>query len=170
MRPPRVARAVAAAGSVAAAHGVRTEPLVLRNGVNVVLHLRPAPVVARLAALTAELRPQVAQQVTREVELAEALSGAGAAVMPPSDVLPPGPHRHDGVVLGCRPRPSRAAVGRPGAVARPQRGARTAGSRMTRNRARGSCSVAGGRAADRGTTRSHRAGRRCGGSSPPWKE
>ena len=43
-----------------------------------------------------------------------------------------------------------------------------AGSRTTGNSARGSCSVAGGRAADRGTTRSQRAGRRCGSSSRPW--
>jgi aminoglycoside phosphotransferase (APT) family kinase protein len=33
------------------------------------------------------------------VALAGALSAAGAAVVPPSDLLPPGPHRHDGAVL-----------------------------------------------------------------------
>ncbi len=46
---------------------------------------------------------------------------------------------------------------------------RWAGLRMTENSACGSCRVAGGRAAARGTTRSHRAGRRCGSSSRPWK-
>lgn len=43
-----------------------------------------------------------------------------------------------------------------------------AGSSTTENRARGSCRVAGGRAAERATTRCHRAGRLCGSSSLPW--
>jgi len=33
------------------------------------------------------------------VELATALTAAGAAVVPPSDLLPPGPHEHDGQLL-----------------------------------------------------------------------
>ena len=46
--PGRVPRAVAAARAVAAEHGVVSEePRLLHDGVNVVVHLRPAPLVAR---------------------------------------------------------------------------------------------------------------------------
>ena len=98
--PARVTRAVAAARAVAAEHGVVSgEPRVLHDGVNVVVHLEPAPVVARVATLTPLLRPDIARPFGREVALAGALSRAGAPVVPPSDLVPPGPHRHDGVVL-----------------------------------------------------------------------
>ncbi|MDK3258814.1 phosphotransferase family protein [Blastococcus capsensis] len=99
MTPPRVAQAVAAARAVALAHGLSTEPELLQDGSNVVLHLRPAPVVARVATLTRELRPHVEQHAAREVALAAALHTGGAAVVPPSDILPPGPHRHGDTVL-----------------------------------------------------------------------
>ncbi|MEX5721441.1 phosphotransferase, partial [Geodermatophilus maliterrae] len=96
----RRARAVAAATAVAAAHGVRSAGAeVLHDGVNVVVHLTPAPVVARVATLTPLLRPDPARHFSREVAVAGALTAAGAAVVPPSDLLPPGPHVHDGLVL-----------------------------------------------------------------------
>ncbi|MGY1809705.1 phosphotransferase family protein [Blastococcus sp. SYSU D00669] len=102
MRPPvaRVAAALSAARAVAAAHGLRTDDArVLHDGANVVVDLAPAPVVARVATLTAVVRPDVGVPFGREVALATALDAAGAAVVPPSDVLPPGPHRHAGSVL-----------------------------------------------------------------------
>ncbi len=93
-------RAVAAAVAVAAAHGLTTrEPRVLHDGVNVVVALDPAPVVARVATLTPLLRPDPQRPSGREVAVAGALAAAGAAVVPPSDLLPPGPHRHDGLTL-----------------------------------------------------------------------
>ncbi|MGR7025301.1 phosphotransferase family protein [Geodermatophilus sp. URMC 62] len=96
----RRARAVAAATAVAAAHGLQAAGArVLHDGVNVVVHLAPAPVVARVATLTPLLRPDPARPFGREVALAAALAAAGAAVVPPSDLLPPGPHEHDGLVL-----------------------------------------------------------------------
>ena len=96
----RVARAVSAATAVAARHGVRsTEPEVLHDGVNVVVHLTPAPVVTRVATLTPMLRPEIGRPFGREVRLAAALAEAGAAVVPPSPLLPPGPHEHEGLVL-----------------------------------------------------------------------
>jgi hypothetical protein len=55
----RVEEAIAAARAVAAAHGLRTRPEVLQDGINVVLHLSPAPVVARVATLTRLLRRDV---------------------------------------------------------------------------------------------------------------
>jgi len=96
----RVARAVAAAVAVARAHGLPVEdPVLLNDGANAVVHLRPAPVVARVATTTAWLRADVSQHFAREVALAGALSAAGAAVVPPSDLLPPGPHSADGLTV-----------------------------------------------------------------------
>jgi Phosphotransferase enzyme family len=95
----RAARATAAAVAVARDHGLRTtDPVVLNDGVNAVVHLRPAPVVARVATLTPLLRDGD-RSFRREVALAGALAAAGAAVVPPSDLLPPGPHERDGLVL-----------------------------------------------------------------------
>jgi hypothetical protein len=96
----RVTAAVAAARGVAAAHGLPVHDVrVLHDGANVVLRLFPAPVVVRVATLTPLLRPDPARSFAREVELAGALAAAGAAVVPPSDLLPPGPHRNGDTVL-----------------------------------------------------------------------
>jgi len=96
----RVRRAVAAAVSVAGAHGLTAgDPAVLSDGVNLVVHLRPAPVVARVATLTPLLRPDADRQPRRDLALATALAEAGAPVLTPSDLLPPGPHQHDGLTL-----------------------------------------------------------------------
>ena len=96
----RVTRAVAAAVAVARVHGLRgTDPVLLNDGANAVVHLRPAPVVARVATTTPLLRPDVDRPFSREVALATALTAAGAAVVPPSDLLPAGPHAHDGLTL-----------------------------------------------------------------------
>ena len=96
----RVVRAVTAAATVARAHRLEvTDPVVLSDGVNLVVHPRPAPVVARVATLTPLLRPDVARQPRRDLALAGALAAAGAPVLTPSDLLPPGPHEHDGLTL-----------------------------------------------------------------------
>jgi hypothetical protein len=112
----RVARAVGAAVAAARAHGLTTvDPVLLNDGANAVVHLRPAPVVARVATTTALLRPAVGRPFAREVALATALTAVDAAVVPPSDLLPPGPHEHDGLVLSfwrhlaVVPRPPSAA-------------------------------------------------------------
>jgi hypothetical protein len=96
----RIHRALSAAVAVAGAHGLAVaDPVVLHDGVNVVVHLRPAPVVARVATLTPLLRPAIERPFGREVALATALAAAGAPVVPPADLLPPGPHEHDGLTL-----------------------------------------------------------------------
>jgi hypothetical protein len=96
----RVARAVAAAVTVAHRHGLAVpDPVVLSDGVNLVVHLAPAPVVARVATFTPLLRPETARQPRRDVALAGALAAAGAPVLTPSELLPPGPHEHDGLTL-----------------------------------------------------------------------
>ncbi len=63
------------------------------------MHLRPAPVVARVATVTAVLRPDVREWLGREVAVAGFLAGQGVGVVPPSDEVPPGPHEHEGRVL-----------------------------------------------------------------------
>lgn len=79
---------------LAARHGVRcAEPVVLRDGSNLLLHLVPAPVVARVATLTAPVRPDIAATMAKDVALAAHLAGNGFPVAAPSAELPAGPHR-----------------------------------------------------------------------------
>jgi thiamine kinase-like enzyme len=95
-----VNRAVLAAVSLAATHGViSSDPVVLQDGSNVIVHLRPAPVVARIAARTALVRPRVADHLSRDLSIAAFLDSRGVPVVTPSAELPPGPHHVDGFVL-----------------------------------------------------------------------
>lgn len=95
------ARALAAAQAVARAHGLPGDDAVaLSGGSNVLVHLRPAPVVARVMTSTAILHPDPALWLAREVAVGTFLAGRGLAV-PPSDLIPPGPHEHDGLWMTC---------------------------------------------------------------------
>ena len=90
------ARAVAAAAGVAREHGLRVEdPVVLHDVFSVRVHLRPAPVVARVPTWISRLRP-AAGNVARELEVASFLVDSGAPVIAPSPELPAGPHHRDG--------------------------------------------------------------------------
>lgn len=92
--------AVSAAVAVAEAHGVRVrEPVVPNDSFNLRIHLRPAPVVARVPTVTALGRPDPADALAREAAVVTFLHAAGAPVVPPSDLLPPGPHVRDGVAV-----------------------------------------------------------------------
>lgn len=71
-------------------------PRVLHLGSNAVVHLAPAPVVARVARLTARARPRPAEALGREVALSGWLASRGAPVLPPTSVVDPGPHARDG--------------------------------------------------------------------------
>jgi Phosphotransferase enzyme family len=83
------AAAVSAAVKVAAGLGVAsTEPVVLADGANVVVHLLPSPVVAKVAASTAEVRPDSAGWLQRELDVAVFLAGAGVPVLAPSPEMP----------------------------------------------------------------------------------
>jgi hypothetical protein len=91
--------ALTAAVAVAAAHGVTAaDAVILRDKLNVLVHLRPAPIVARVAGTIARVRPG-AGWLRREISIAGHLARAGAPVVAPSDELPPGPHEHEGRVL-----------------------------------------------------------------------
>jgi hypothetical protein len=89
--------AVRAAVTVAAAHGVScAEPVVVRNGSNILVHLAPSPVVARVASLTARVRPEVTATLAKDLAVAGYLANRGAPVVAPSTELPVGPHQYDG--------------------------------------------------------------------------
>jgi len=89
--------AVTAALAVAAQYGFASDdPLVLRNDWHVLVHLRPFPLVARVSS-GRPLQPE--ERVGRELAVASHAARAGARVVPPSDLLEPGPHRHDGHVI-----------------------------------------------------------------------
>jgi len=94
------AAAVRAAVSVAAGLGVAcTEPLVLADGANVVVHLSPSPVVAKVAASTAAVRADGAAWLQRELDLAMFLSRADIPVMAPSSEVPAIVHHGGGQVM-----------------------------------------------------------------------
>jgi Phosphotransferase enzyme family len=73
-------------------------PVILRDLSNLLVHLTPAPVVARVATTTGTVRPGEAW-LAREVAVAGYLASAGAPVVAPSAEVPPGPHRCDGLAL-----------------------------------------------------------------------
>jgi Ser/Thr protein kinase RdoA (MazF antagonist) len=92
--------AVRAAVTVAARFMINsTEPVVLADGANIVVYLRPAPVVAKVAASTPEVRPRVQDWLQRELDVSTFLAAEGAPVVPPSPELPATTHHGDGHVM-----------------------------------------------------------------------
>jgi hypothetical protein len=117
---PAIARAVAAARAVAIANSVACDDaVVVAAGSNVLVHLKPAPIVARVMTGTAELHADVERWLAREVAVGAFLGERGLAV-PPSDVLEPGPHQYQGLWMtfwqfvehdASRPVPSARELG-----------------------------------------------------------
>ena len=93
------ASALAAAQAVARRHGVACDEAVRIAGSNVVVHLKPAPVVARVMTATAVLHDDVGQWLAREVAVGAFAAERSDVVVAPSDILPPGPHEQDGLWL-----------------------------------------------------------------------
>ncbi len=90
-------RALAAAGAVAAAHGLaQEEAIVIHSGSNVLVHLCPAPVVARVMTGTVTLHDDPSRWLEREISVLEFLAPSDLAVAP-SPLIAPGPHHHDGL-------------------------------------------------------------------------
>jgi hypothetical protein len=78
--------------AVARKFGVRCDqPVVLAEGMNAVVHLRPSPLVARVTRVAHLVRP--VEALAGVVPMARALSGL---VVPPSDQVDPGPHVEGG--------------------------------------------------------------------------
>ena len=91
-------RALAAVAAVARSHGLPVDRMrVVRDLTNVLVHLEPAPVVARVPITLARFRdPGWFAQV---IDLARRLAHAGAPVAPPATDVDPGPHLRDGLVV-----------------------------------------------------------------------
>ncbi len=90
-------RALEAARTVAIAHGLAADgAVVIHSGSNVLVHLRPAPVIARVMTGTVVLHAEPRQWLEREVSVLEFLAPSGLAVAP-SRLIAPGPYRHDGL-------------------------------------------------------------------------
>jgi aminoglycoside phosphotransferase (APT) family kinase protein len=90
-------RALAAARAVSAEHGVACEDAeVLSAGSNVLVHLRPSPVVARLMTGTVVLHDDPERWLRREVGVTEFLAPTGLAVRP-SPLIAAGPFERDGL-------------------------------------------------------------------------
>jgi hypothetical protein len=74
-------RSLAAARAVAGEHGVSCEEAeVLSAGSNVLVHLRPSPVVARVMTGTVVLHDDPERWLSREVGVTEFLAPTGLAV------------------------------------------------------------------------------------------
>ncbi|MGI8771835.1 MAG: phosphotransferase family protein [Acidobacteriaceae bacterium] len=92
--------AIAAARQVAEAHGITVREVeVVSDGANLLLHLQPAPLLARVATTTALVRRPVSAWLARDLNIAGFLHAQGVPVVPPSDLLPPGPHVNDGFTM-----------------------------------------------------------------------
>lgn len=108
--------AVAAARQVGADLGFHgTDPVVLHDGSNVLVHLRPSPVVARVASRTALIRPGVEAWLSRDIAVARHVAARGvAATVPVAE-----PRHVDGAVVALwRYEPhDQAFVPSPAAVA-----------------------------------------------------
>jgi hypothetical protein len=91
-----VSLALAAAQAVAREHGVDCDEAVrIAGGSNVLVHLKPAPVVARVMTGTAVLHDNVESWLAREVAVGAFVAERSDLVVPPTDLLPPGPHERD---------------------------------------------------------------------------
>jgi hypothetical protein len=92
--------AIKAAVEVAAEHGLRCDdPVVLRDAWHVLVHLRPLPVVARVSSGRPYPDGPRENDVIVELAVGSHAARAGAPVVPPSDLLDPGPHRRNGHVV-----------------------------------------------------------------------
>ncbi len=90
-------RALTAARMVAAAHGLATEQAeVIHSGSNVLIGLRPAPVVARVMTGTVVFHDDPRRWLEREVSVLGFLAASRVAVRP-SPLIAPGPHHCAGL-------------------------------------------------------------------------
>jgi aminoglycoside phosphotransferase (APT) family kinase protein len=91
--------AIRASCQIAKEQGLKfDEAVILREQSNLIIHLRPTPVIARVATTTATFRTGDAW-LAREVAVARHLASVGAPVVSPSHLVDPGPHHHNGLVL-----------------------------------------------------------------------
>jgi hypothetical protein len=90
-------RALDAARAVATDQGLACEQAaVVYSGSNVLVHLRPQPVIARVMSGTVVLHDDPRRWLQREVSVLEFLAPSRVAVAP-SPLIAPGPYQHDGL-------------------------------------------------------------------------
>ena len=88
LRDERSRRSVAAAASLGRENGLRVEePTVLNDLFSLMVHLKPTPVVARVATCMPKLRTPIAPWLEREIAVTPFLSKRGAPVVAPSPEL-----------------------------------------------------------------------------------
>jgi hypothetical protein len=86
------ASALLAAQAVARHHGVDCdEAVTIAAGSNVLVHLKPAPIVARVMTGTALLHEDVEQWLAREVAVGAFAAERSDLVVPPTDLYRPVP-------------------------------------------------------------------------------
>jgi hypothetical protein len=92
-------REVAATVALAAELGIRCEqPRIVNEGFNLLLELYPEPVLARIPTAVAEIRDPF-ESARTELAFAALLAESGIEAARPSALVPPGPHRLDGLVI-----------------------------------------------------------------------
>lgn len=115
LREERSRQAGAIAVTLARENGLCVEePTILNDLFSLMVHLRPAPVVARVATYMPKLRTPISAWLEREIAVTTYLSEMGAPVVTPSRELPPGPHERDGFWISfwtyVEPDPDRTAT------------------------------------------------------------
>ena len=99
--PLTTARALTAAQALAREHALpAAQATLIADANNVLVHLRPAPVVVRVVTTGARFNDPPAR-LARELALAGWLTEHGAPVIAPSAELPAGPHCRDGMWMSC---------------------------------------------------------------------
>jgi phosphotransferase family enzyme len=96
---------------------------------NAIVALEPYEIVARVAMdvrLAARTAPAAREAYVREVAVAGRLAALGAPVLPPSDLVPPGPHEWGGRLVSFWPRLRDARAAEPTAAGRALRECRAA--------------------------------------------
>ncbi len=94
-------------------------PRVLSSRGNVIVHLAPAPVVARVATLTARTRADPAAWLAREVAVAGYAASRGGPVVAPATLADPGPHQACGLAVSLWELAEPPGPDPPGDPARP---------------------------------------------------
>ncbi len=86
-----------AACAVAESQGLAfAAPVALSAATNVLVHMSPAPVVARVMTATSVLHPDIKWWLECELAVGEFLAERGGPAVPPTDMIDPGPYEHDG--------------------------------------------------------------------------
>lgn len=90
-------RALRAVAEAARERGLPSGGRILRDATNVLVHLEPAPIVARVPITLARLRPKA--WFEEEIRLARFLAASDAPVAAPSTEVDPGPAESDGLLV-----------------------------------------------------------------------